>query len=525
MRNFEAPGRSVALGTNGMAATSSPLATVAAIDMLRNGGNAVDAAITASAVLCVTEPHMTGIGGDCFALIGKPDGTVLGLNGSGRSALAATEDWLKESGLKEITPQSVHAVTVPGAIDAWAKLLKAHGTVTLAEALAPAIALAEEGAPVTPRVARDWPESAAMLAADDGGLKHYLKGGNAPRCGDVMAYPALAKTLKHIARNGRDGFYAGEIAAEIVSQLKSRGGLLTLEDFAATNSTWVEPISTQFAGHDIVEIPPNGQGLTVLIALNILGNFGLKRFAPDSPERCHLEIEAMKLAWVLRNRHIADPDFADIPLGDLLSSATAQKLAGQIDMNRVTDVQVALPGSDTVYLSVVDRNRLCVSFINSIFDSFGVGIVTPKSGITLQNRGQGFSTKIGHPNCMAPGKRPLHTIIPAIAKKAGKVDMVFGVMGGNFQPMGHVMVAVNRYIYGMDPQAALDFPRVFPKAGMVIAERTVPAGVLQGLIDRGHRVAFATKPLGGGQAIAIDHAAGLLIGGSDHRKDGFALGF
>ena len=525
MRDFDKPGRSAAFGANGMAATSSPLATLAAIDVLRNGGNAVDAAITASAILCITEPHMTGIGGDCFALVGKPDGSVLGLNGSGRSAMAATDDWLKQSRLTEIAPHSVHAVTVPGAIDAWAQLLQAEGTMTLGEALAPAIALAATGSPVTPRVANDWPESQALLAADAGGRLHYLKHGKAPRSGDVMAYPALARTLKHIATNGRDGFYRGEIADEIVGHLKTRGGLLTLEDFETTNSTWVKPISSRFANHDILEIPPNGQGLTVLVALNILKHFGLSRFNPESPERRHLEIEALKLAWVLRNRHIADPDVADIPVSDLLSADTAQKLASQIDMSRCLDVRIALPGSDTVYLTVVDKNRLSVSFINSIYFGFGSGIVTPRSGITLQNRGHGFSIKPGHPNCIGPAKRPLHTIIPAMVSKAGKIDMAFGVMGGDFQPMGHVMVAVNRYIYGMDPQAALDFPRAFPNAGMVFVESTVPASVLQGLADKGHHIAPASEPLGGGQAIVIDHARGLLIGGSDHRKDGFVLGF
>ena len=241
MRNFDRPGKSVALGTNGMAATSSPLATLAAIDVLRAGGNAVDAAITASAVLCLTEPHMTGIGGDCFALIGKPNGTVLGLNGSGRSSAKADADWLKASGLTEIAPHSVHAVTVPGAIDAWDQLLRQEGTMTLGEALKPAIKLAEKGVPTTPRVARDWPESEAMLAADEGGSKHYLKNGRSPREGEVMAYPALAKTLKIIARKGRAGFFEGEIADEIVKHLAARGGLLTAQDFAATEATRVSP--------------------------------------------------------------------------------------------------------------------------------------------------------------------------------------------------------------------------------------------------------------------------------------------
>ena len=525
MRNFDQPGRSLALGTNGMAATSSPLATLAAIDVLRAGGNAVDAAVTASAILCLTEPHMTGIGGDCFALIGKPNGTVLGLNGSGRSSAKADGDWLKAAGLTEIAAHSVHSVTVPGAIDAWDRLLQQEGTMTLGEALKPAIKLAEQGVPTTPRVARDWPEAEALLAADEGGAKHYLKDGRSPREGEVMAYPALAKTLKTIARKGRAGFYEGEIAAEIVRHLASRGGLLTEDDFAATQATWVKPIATRFAGHDILEIPPNGQGLTVLIALNILQHFGLKRFEPESPERRHLEIEAVKLAWILRNRHIADPGFAEIPLNELLSEDTSQRLAGLIDLNHSSDGAVSLPASDTVYLTVVDKSRLSVSFINSVYGDFGCGIVTPKSGIALQNRGKGFVTQVGHPNCIGPSKRPLHTIIPAMARKDGRIDMSFGVMGGDFQPMGHVNVVVNRYVYGMDPQESLDFPRLVPQGQAVLTETTVPAAVLAGLAAKGHRILPANEPLGGGQAIAIDHARGLLIGGSDPRKDGFALGY
>ncbi len=525
MRNFDQPGRSPAVAANGMAATSSPLATLAAVDVLRGGGNAVDAAITASAVLCLTEPHMTGIGGDCFALIGKPNGSIVGLNGSGRSAAKADADWLKKSGLTEIEAHSVHAVTVPGAIDAWEQLLTEHGSMTLGEALAPAVALAEQGLPITARVASDWPDSEAMLAADEGGRKHYLINGKAPRLGEIMAYPALARSLKHIARHGRDGFYAGELANDMVSHLAARGSLLTLEDFAATESTWVKPIQTEFAGYGIYEIPPNGQGLAVLITLNILSHFGLKRYDPESPERRHLELEALKLAWTLRNRHIADPDFADVPVADLLSTETSQKLASLIDMNHSSDGVVTLPGSDTVYLTVVDKNRLSVSFINSVYWNFGSGIITPNSGITLQNRGAGFVTTPGHPNCIAPAKRPLHTIIPAMAKKDGRIDMAFGVMGGNFQPMGHTMLAVNRYIYGMGPQEALSFPRCFPEAGEVLVESTVPANVVTGLKNKGHRVVLSQEPLGGGQAIVIDHRQGILIGGSDHRKDGFALGY
>jgi gamma-glutamyltranspeptidase/glutathione hydrolase len=523
-REYSTPGRSVALSRSAMAATSSPQATLAAIDVLRAGGNAVDAAITASAVLCVTEPHMTGIGGDCFAILATPEGKVLGLNGAGRSAFAATPEWLAQSGLTAIAPHAAHAVTVPGAIDAWDELLRSHGTYSLAQCLAPAIELAERGTPTLPRVARDWPEHEPLLAADPGGRRHYLKDGVAPRTGENMAYPALAATLKAIAEGGRDAFYTGTIAQDMVSTLQERGSLLTLEDFAATQCDWVKPVAADFAGHRIHEIPPSGQGLTVLMALNILKCFGLNRLDPAGPQRRHLDIEALKRAWVLRNRHIADPDFADVPVEELLSEATARRLAATIDPRRASAMQITLPPSDTVYLAVVDKNRLCVSFINSIYWGFGSGIVTEKSGITLQNRGAGFSCNPAHPNVIAPNKRPLHTIIPALSMRDGKPEMVFGVMGGDFQPMGHVNMVVNRYSYGMDPQEALDLPRCVPSGAVVEAEASLPATVARDLAAMGHRMVTASEPLGGGQIIAIDHAAGLLTGGSDPRKDGFALG-
>ncbi len=525
MRDFHKPGRSAAYAINGMAATSAPPATLAALDVLRGGGNAVDAAVTASAVLCVVEPSLTGIGGDCFALVGMPDGKVHGLNGSGRASLKADAAWLKASGLREIAIRGIHSVTVPGAIDAWDKLLKAYGTMTLGDCLAPAIRLAEEGVPVTPRVAFDWPEDTPILAADEGGRIHYLKDGRTPQVGETMAYPALARTLRILAKEGRDAFYSGEIAEDIVGHLAKRGSLLTLEDFARTESTWVEPISTDFAGHEVLEIPPNGQGLTALITLNILGHFGLAALDPAGPERMHLEIEALKLAWVLRNRHIADPGFAEIPVKDLLSPKTAARLAGLIDMNRAQDVKVAMPQSDTVYLAVVDRKRLAVSFINSTYYGFGSGIVTPMTGIALQNRGACFVTDPRHPNCIGPGKRPLHTIIPAMVRKDGKIDMSYGVMGGDYQPMGHVSVAINRYIYGMDPQEAVDWPRYFPRGTEVQLEAGVSPAARQALAAKGHRLVETVEPLGGGQAIAIDHARGMLIGGSDPRKDGLALGY
>jgi gamma-glutamyltranspeptidase/glutathione hydrolase len=528
MRNFQLPGRSVAYGINGMAATSSPLATLAALDVLKNGGNSVDAAVTASAVLCITEPHMTGIGGDCFALIGKRDGTIEGINGSGRAARKADATWLASAKLATIEPRSVHAVTVPGAIDAWAELLERHGTMDLKAAFEPAIRLAEEGVPTTPRVAFDWPEDIKGIDHDEGMKLHYLVNGRTPETGEIMRYPALARTLRLIGEKGRDGFYTGEIAEEIVAHLNARGSLLTVEDFAAAKSTWVEPIATQFAGVELLEIPPNGAGLTALIALNVLNQFDMAKYGADSPERYHLQIEALKLAWVLRNRHIADPQTMTVAPEALLSDKLAKDLAARIDMKKAItapESMVPMPGSDTVYLTVADKDGMAVSFINSIYWGFGSGIATPKSGIVLQNRGANFVTWPGHPNCIGPGKRPLHTIIPAMVRAQGKVDMAFGVMGGAYQPMGHMAVMLNRYVYGQDVQTALDFPRAFSQEGRVDVEAGINETIRQGLTGRGHVLSEVIEPLGGGQAILFDRKHGVLAGGSDFRKDGLALGY
>jgi gamma-glutamyltranspeptidase/glutathione hydrolase len=525
MRSFAFPGRSTAHSLNGMVATSSPLATLAGVEVLKTGGNAVDAAVTAAGVLCITEPHMTGIGGDCFALIGLPDGKVAGINGSGRAAKAADARWLSNQNIPCIDPDGVHAVTVPGAIDAWDKLLGRFGTITLREALAPAIAAARQGVAVTPRVAHDWKRVEERLGRDAGCRKHYLPHGRAPAHGEIMRYPALAATLETIARHGRGAMYEGEVADHLTRHLKSLGGLLTMKDFAATEASWVEPVASEFHGTEVLEIPPSSQGITALLALNILSHLDVGRQAPESAGRRHLEIEAMRLAWRFRNRYIADPKFASLPVDKMLSAETAGRLARLVCLDRALDEEViAGPGSDTVYLSVVDRNRLAVSFINSLFDSFGSGIVEPETGIVLQNRGACFVTDPDHPNCIGPGKRPLHTLMPALCRTNGRVTMSFGVMGGSYQPMGHVAVLVNRLIYGMDSQEALDFPRSHPQDGLVVIEDGVPELTAAGLAAKGHRVVRGEEPLGGGQIVEIDWERATLAGASDPRKDGVALG-
>lgn len=528
MRSFHLPGRSTVHSMNGMCAASHPLAAFHALEVLRNGGNAVDAAVTASAILCVVEPQMTGIGGDCFALIAKPDGSITGLDASGRAPRAADEDWLRASGLEEISPDGVHAVTVPGAVDGWDRLLSAQGTIDLATAVAPAIALAEDGVPVAPRVAWDWALNVDKLARDEGGAEHYLVNGRAPRAGEVHAVPALAATLRRIGEEGARAFYEGEIAEEMVACLRARGGLLDLEDLSSTQASWVDPIASSYGDFDVLEMPPAGQGVTALVLLNILKHFDLKSMDPAGPERFHIEIEAARLAYEVRDRYIADPAMVDVPLEKLLSGELADHLAARIDVNRrIEDIPAAVDRhhSDTVYLTVVDKDRTAVSFINSIFKSFGSGIVTPKSGIILHNRGAGFVAQPGHPNCIAPAKRPLHTIIPAMLAREGRAVMPFGVMGGAYQAVGHAHLVTNIVDYGMDLQEGLDFPRAFYVDERLAIEEGLSAETVAGLSARGHHVFVQDEPLGGGQAIWIDQQAGTLTGGSDPRKDGLALGY
>jgi gamma-glutamyltranspeptidase/glutathione hydrolase len=525
-RDFHRPGRSPVIAAEGMAASSHPLATLAAVETLRAGGTAADAAVTAAATLCVVEPHMTGIGGDCFAMVAAPGKPVWGYNGSGRAGADARLDVLLAQGLREIGSNSIHAVTVPGAIDAWAAILKAHGRFGLDRALAPAIRYAEAGFPVAARVAFDWAQAVPRLRADPGAARHFLFGGGAPAEGDVIRFPALAETLKTIAARGPRAFYEGPIAQDIVSTAAARGSFLTAEDFARHRGDGAEPITTNYRGLDLFELPPNGQGLTALVLLNILEEFDLAALDPLGAERFHLTLEAARLAFAVRDTHLADPAFMRVAVSDLLDKNFAHRLASRVDRSRrVTLPSAPTPGSDTVYLTVVDRDRMAVSLINSLYSGFGVGIATEKTGIMLTNRGAGFVLDPGHPNAFGPGKRPLHTIIPAMGFRDKRCELSFGVMGAHYQPMGHVEVVVNMIDYGMDVQAAIDAPRVFFEGEKTVVERGVPMQTIEGLKALGHDVMARPSPWGGGQAIRIDWERGVLIGGSDPRKDGCALGY
>ena len=524
-RDFQLPGRSPVIAMNGMAATSHPLATLAAIDVLRDGGTAADAAVAAVATLCVVEPHMTGIGGDCYALVSKPDLPVWGYNGSGRSGAKASYAALRDKRLNEIG-NSIHSVTVPGAIDAWEQILKAHGRFGLDRCLRAAVGYAEGGFPVASRIAWDWQRHVGKLSADPGASKHYLFNGKAPREGDVIRFPALAQTLKTIAAKGAKGFYEGEVGADMAATVAARGSFLTAEDFADHRGDAVAPISTNYRGVDLVEIPPNGQGITALVMLNILENFDIKSLDPVGPERFHLVLEAARIGYAVRDTHLADADHMRTPVSALTDKAWGTKLASLIDMDKRSVLPAApAPGSNTVYLTVVDKDRMAVSFINSLFSSFGTGICTEKSGILLTNRGACFTLEPDHPNTFGPGKRPMHTIIPALAMKNGRCDMSFGVMGAHYQPMGHVQIMLNMLDYGMDVQQAIDGPRFFWEGETVEVETGTPAATIDGLRARGHDVVLCEQPWGGAQTIRIDWDRGVLIGGSEPRKDGCALGY
>ncbi|WP_189436199.1 gamma-glutamyltransferase [Pseudovibrio japonicus] len=529
-RDFHAPGRSAVYAPHVMAATSHPLATNAALEILREGGTAVDAAVAAMAVHSVVEPHMTGIGGDCFALVAQPDGTLAGMNSSGRAAKNVSADKLIADGLLDITPDSIHAVTVPGALRGWEKLLKDHGRFSFDKVLKRAIGYARDGYAVLPRVAFDWKHAVDHLKRDEAASEMFLKEGRAPVDGEVMRNPQLARTLEAVANGGADAFYLGAVAEEIAAVVQSKGGYLTVEDLAAHEAVDVTPVTTDYRGITVAELPPNGQGIIALVMLELMKRFDWADLDPTGPERFHLEMEIAKLAYAGRDRFLADPEMMEFDPKDFLSSSYIDRLAKLINTDAVLPRQpeeVLSPKSDTVYLTVVDKDGLAVSLINSLYHGFGSGIATPKSGILLQNRGACFTLEEGHPNQIAGGKRPMHTIIPAMALKDGLPYMSFGVMGGGYQPCGHAHVLSNHLDYGMNVQEAIDCPRMFinEKSLSLQAETGVPFETVEALKALGHEVSIVPTPIGGGQAIMFDRINNGLIGGSDPRKDGCALGY
>lgn len=520
-----------------MVASSQPLASMAGIKVLQQGGNAADAAVAVAAALNVTEPTSTGIGGDCFCLFFDASRKeVLGINGSGRAPTALTLEVLAEEDIAgERLPRfSVHTVTVPGACAGWVDTIERFGTMEVGDVLAPAIELAEEGFPVEPLTARGWQRGAVRLKSGPHG-DEMLIDGRGPGAGEIMRNPTLARTFQEVAEHGKPGFYEGRVAEAVVDILRRFGGAMTLEDLEKHRSTFPEPVSTNYRGLEVFEIPPNGQGITTLIALNILEEFDISCFEHSSAEHLHTLIEAMRIAFADTRWYVADPDVVHVPVKELISKEYASERRRLLDPERATvDVAKGSPvaGSDTVYFCTADGEGNACSFINSNYMGFGTGLIPEGCGFTLQNRGANFSLVPGHPNVLAPGKRPYHTIIPGMATRDGELFGPFGVMGGFMQPQGHVQVVVNMVDYGMDPQEALDAPRFCISSGLaggkVLLEEGIGVDVMSALASMGHevvpRAGVYRSGFGRGQIILRNPDTGVLCGGSDPRADGMAIG-
>lgn len=535
--------RSPVLARNGMIATSQPLASAAGLQVMLDGGNAIDAAVTAAAVLAVVEPTMTGIGGDVFAMVYDASTKQLrGLNSSGRAGARADADMLLQKGNTGMPGRGAYPVTVPGALAGWTELLAKHGTIPLPRALAPAIRYARDGFPVSEIIADQWNGAVERLSMDPPAAAVFLPGGRAPRPGDLFRNPDLARTLEAVARGGRDVFYSGAIAKAIVDDIQKRGGFLTAADLANHKADWVEPIGTRYRGYDVYEMPPNTQGFAALEMLNILEGFDVKTPGHNSAEYLHLLVEAKRIAFADRAAYLADPDHVPAHvLKTLISKEYAAERRKEIDPAKAArEYKPGAFGSgtsahdaffdgrdhgDTIYLAAADGKGNAISFINSLFSEFGAGIVVPGTGIVLHNRGSGFTLQKGHPNRLAPGKRPFHTLVPAFIMKDGKPLMPFGVMGGDNQAQAHVQVVVNLVDFGMDVQQAGDAARVRHGGDGLLAESGISEAVRRALAQRGHDVRDGVGAMGGYQAVFIDPKTGVLMGGSDPRKDGLAIGW
>ncbi len=532
--------RSEVVARGGMAATSQPLATQAALDILKAGGSAVDAAIAANAVLGLVEPTGNGIGGDLFALVwDAKTGTLHGLNASGRSPRALTRGYFREKGITRIPSHGPLPVSVPGCVDGWFELHARFGRLPMAVILQPAIGYAREGFPVSELIAHYWQSNARLLQKYPGFADIFMPGGKAPAKGDIFRNPRLAETLQKIAHDGRDAFYKGEIARAIAGYMKENGGFLSLEDLAGHTSEWVTPVSVNYRGYDVWELPPNGQGIAALQMLNILELHDLRKMGFGSAEYLHLFTEAKKLAFEDRARYYADPSFADIPVEQLLSEEYARERAALIDPGRAG--RSYPPGApeqgNTICLSAADREGNMVSLIQSNYRGMGSGMTPGKLGFVLQDRGEMFTLEEGHPNEYAPGKRPFHTIIPGFITKNGKPFLSFGVMGGAMQPQGHVQIVCNIVDFGMNFQEAGDAPRIqhlgsgeptgekMADGGQLVLETGFSWETIRSLLRKGHTIRYDLGGYGGYQAIGYDPDRGVYFGASESRKDGQAAGY
>ena len=533
--------RSVVMARNGVIATSQPLASAAGLAVLQNGGNAIDAAVTAAAVLSVVEPTMNGIGGDLFALVYDPKTkTVRALNASGRAPAAATVEEFKRRSLDAMPYRGELSVSVPGVVDGWSELLATHGTIGLDKALQPAIRYARDGYAVSEIISYQWKDQEATLARDPGTAATFLIDGRAPRPGEVFRNPKLAGSLELIAKSGRDAFYKGAIAKAIGEDMAKRNGLLTAADLAAHTSDWTEPISTDYKGHQVLEFPPNTQGVVALEMLNVLEGFDLKALGHNSAAYLHLLVEAKKIAFADRDAWLADPTTTPPEaLTRMLSKTYAAERRKEINADRAAREYkpLAIAGAsgsgeehpeahgDTIYLTVADKDGNVISLIQSIYEAFGAGIVAGDTGIALHNRAALFSLRPGHPNTLAPGKRPFHTLVPAMVLKDGRPWFSFGVMGGDMQPQGHVQVLLNMIEFGMNVQEAGEAPRFRHSSAGLALESAITPEARFGLDLRGHRVISSVGAFGGFQGILIDPKTGVMMAGSDPRKDGLAVGW
>ena len=520
------------MGSNGMVASSQPLATLAGYKILLKGGNAIDAGVAMVSTLSVVEPHSVGLGGDAFALIYLAnDKKLIGMNGSGRAPYRATLKWFHEKEFKEMPERGILPVTVPGALHGWASAVERYGTLSFGELFEDAIHYADHGFPVTEVIAGEWKEAEKILLPHKSSSKTYLIDGKAPRPGQIFINEDLARTYQKLVKDGIETFYEGEICDAIISYSDRNNGLLSHQDFKDHSTTWVDPISTDYRGYTIYELPPNGQGITALEMLNILEGYDLGGFKQNGPEYLHLLIEAKKLAFRDRNSFVTDPDFERIPVDKLLSKEYANKLRERIYLKKVMlppSLSPSAENGDTVYVTAVDKERNAVSLISSIYMAFGSGMVVDGTGIVLQNRGKSFSLDPKHLNRIEPHKRPMHTIIPGMVFKEGEFLMTFGVMGGDMQPQGHVQFLVNLIDFKMNLQEAVDAPRVRHLQGMeVYLEDGIPEEAASALQEKGHQLIEgnpAVNQVGGGQAIFLDRGQKVLLGASDRRKDGCALG-
>ncbi len=536
--------RSEVIAPSAMAATSHPLATQIALDVMKAGGTAVDAAIAANAALGLMEPTGNGIGGDLFAIVWDPKTQKLhGYNGHGRSPGNLSLQWFIDNGYQDVPQRGPLPVSVPGTVAGWFDLHERFGKLSMRQVLQPTIDYARRGHPVHETIAYYWERSVPTLSQYPGFVEQFTIDGRAPRKGEMWKSPFLANTLETIARRGRDGFYKGEVAKTIADYVQAQGGFLSIEDLAEHRGEWVEPVSTNYRGYDVWELPPSGQGIAALQILNILEGYDLKSYGFGSFEHVHLFTEAKKLAFEDRARWYADPEFAPAPVAELISKDYAAERRALINPQRAARTVEAgnprLNEGDTIYLTTADSSGMMVSLIQSNYRGMGSGMTPPGLGFILQNRGEMFVLKEGHPNSFAPRKRPFHTIIPAFITKDGKPWMSFGLMGGAMQPQGHAQIVINLVDFGMNLQEAGDAPRIhhdgsteptgqalqMTDGGVLELESGFPYETVRALMNAGHTVKFSNGPYGGYQAIARDHAQGVYIGASESRKDGQAAGY